>query len=177
MAENPETSERMFRYAFASAYGSTLGCVYGIISYVFLPSRFGALPEWCAGGFIAGALLGPVIESMIRTVTGQEGGPSAKDTAANFTETAALAKVAHALFAYGYASALGSALGCFLGIAIFAIFQGRAGSLSLLCAGGFIGGSLAGIVLVAVFPSLFCPLGDAPADLFQRSGTENKRLA
>lgn len=154
--------ERIVLYALAASVVSALGCFVGIWLAVAFHGSIGPLSLLSGGGFVGGMLTGPIL----LYVLGAEA----------FTETTALAKRAKALLPFAYATALGSALGCVLGILTFALFPGRFGSLAHLCAGGFMGGSLAGVIVATFFAAWFSTLGEMPSQATPQQGAAQQEL-
>jgi hypothetical protein len=164
--------ERIVPYALAASVVSALGCVVGIWLAVAFHGSIGPLSLLSGGGFVGGMLAGPILLYVLgsRRFHSANATPSASDTAEAFTEATALARRAKALFPFAYAIALGSALGCVLGILTFAVFPGRFGSLAHLCAGGFMGGSLAGVIVATFFASWFSTLGEMRSQTTPQQG-------
>ena len=150
-------------YAWASAVGSTVGAILGMLSAA-LPLKIPSA-VLSAGGFTAGAIIAPIIQHLLSSR--REPGTEPLSSVTTELPPAVIESSANRAVPYAFAAALGSTLAC-AGAVLIALLSPRT-PLHLLTAAGFVLGAFAGVTiqfidgLITPAPTETVPTGQARA--------------
>jgi len=148
----------MVPYAWACANGSLAGTYVGAVILPLLPLHI-PLAVSSAGGFAAGALIGPIAQYLLASSRRESSIEPAESVTIERPPAVIESRANHAI-PYAFAATLGGTLACAGGDLIALLWSHV--PLHLLSAAGFVLGSLAGVVTQA-FIDHWLPGASAPA--------------